>query len=69
MGRSGEGEGSEEGLSEEELAGERATELPARHGMSAIGDIAIPLDPHLAADALLGQEEPDVADAEDSEEE
>jgi len=49
----------EEGLSEEELAGEEATELPARQAMSAIGDIAIPLDPHLAADALLGQDAPD----------
>lgn len=47
----------EEGLSDEELAQEEATELPERQAMSAIGDIAIPLDPHLAADALLGQEE------------
>lgn len=44
----------EEGLSEEELAGEEATELPARQAMSSIGDVSIPLDPHEAADALLG---------------
>ena len=43
----------EEGLSEEELAGEEATELPARQAMSVIGDVAIPLDPNLAADVLL----------------
>jgi hypothetical protein len=49
----------EEGLSEEELAGEEATELPARQAMSSIGDVAIPLDPHEAADALLGQDDPD----------
>ncbi len=47
----------EEGLSEEELAGEEATELPARQAMSSIGDISIPLDPHEAADALLGQDD------------
>jgi hypothetical protein len=47
----------EEGLSEEELAGEEATELPARQAMSAIGDVSIPLDPHEAADALLGQDD------------
>ena len=49
----------EEGLSEEELAGEEATELPARQAMSSIGDVSIPLDPHEAADALLGQDDPD----------
>jgi hypothetical protein len=54
----------EEGLSEEELAGEEATELPARQAMSSIGDVSIPLDPHEAADALLGQDDPD-GDAED----
>jgi hypothetical protein len=50
-------EPEEEGLSEEELAGEEATELPARQAMSSIGDVSIPLDPHEAADALLGQED------------
>jgi hypothetical protein len=49
----------EEGLSEEELAGEEATELPARQAMSSIGDISIPFDPHEAADALLGQDDAD----------
>ena len=47
----------EEGLSEEELAGEEARELPARQAMSSIGDVSIPLDPHEAADALLGQDD------------
>ena len=47
----------EEGLSDEELEGEEATELPARQAMSSIGDISIPLDPHEAADALLGQDD------------
>jgi len=54
----------EEGLSEEELAGEEATELPARQAMSSIGDVSIPLDPHEAADALLGQDAAD-GDADD----
>ena len=49
----------EEGLSDEELAGEEATELPARQAMSSIGDVSIPLDPHEAADALLGQDDAD----------
>ena len=49
----------EEGLSEEELAGEEATELPARQAMSSIGDVTIPLDPDMAVDALLGQDAPD----------
>jgi hypothetical protein len=47
-----------EGLSEEELAREAATELPARQAMSAIGDISVPLDPESAADALLGGTDP-----------
>ena len=56
----------EEGLSEEELAGEEATELPARQAMSSIGDVSIPLDPHEAADALLGgSDPPDHADGPD----
>jgi len=46
-----------EGLSEEELAEHVGVELPERQAMSAIGDIAIPLDPDLAAEALLAQEE------------
>jgi len=47
------------GLSDEELAGHQVTRLPDREAMSVIGDIAIPLDPERAADALLGQDAPD----------
>jgi hypothetical protein len=47
----------EEGLSEEELAREEGSELPARQAMSAIGDISVPLDPASAADALLGHDD------------
>ena len=43
-------------LSEDELTAQWATELPARQAMSAIGDIAIPLDPDMAADVLLAQD-------------
>jgi hypothetical protein len=46
-----------EGLTEEELAEHEGVELPERQAMSAIGDIAIPLDPDMAADALLAQDE------------
>ena len=49
----------EEGLSDEALAGQEATEVPAPHAMPATGDVAIPLDPDMAADALLGQDEPE----------
>jgi len=56
------GDHLEDGLSEAELAQEAATELPARQAMSAIGDIAIPLDPDMAADALLGQDKPGEVD-------
>jgi hypothetical protein len=52
-------EPKDEGLSEEELAGEEATALPARQAMSSIGDVSIPLDPHEAAAALLGQDDAD----------
>ena len=51
------GERTYEGLSEEELAAERATELPARQAMSSIGDVSIPFDPHAAADVLLGDDQ------------
>ncbi len=53
-------------LSEEELTAEEATELPARQAMSAIGDIAIPLDPDMAADVLLAQEALDDAEGDAS---
>jgi hypothetical protein len=49
----------EEGLSAEALAGHEATEVPAPHAMPATGDVAIPLDPDMAAAALLGQDEPE----------
>jgi len=48
----------EEGLSDEALAGLEPTEVPAP-AMPATGDVAIPLDPDMAADALLGQDEPE----------
>ena len=57
-GREPSDEQSEE-LSEEELAEHEIAELPDREAMSVIGDIAIPLDPDMAAEALLGQDEPE----------
>jgi len=48
----------EEGLSEEELEGHDVEELPDREAMSVIrGDVTIPLDPDIAADVLLDQDE------------
>jgi hypothetical protein len=43
----------EDELSEEELEAHEGTQLPDREAMSVIGDVAIPLDPNLAADVLL----------------
>jgi hypothetical protein len=43
----------EDELSEEELEAHEVTPLPDREAMSVIGDVAIPLDPNLAADVLL----------------
>lgn len=58
----------EEGLSEEELEGHDVEELPDREAMSVIrGDVTIPLDPDIAADVLLDQDDGDDADAEGSE--
>ena len=55
----------DEGLSDEELEGHDVEELPDREAMSVIrGDVTIPLDPDIAADVLLDQD-----DGEDSEEE
>jgi len=48
-------EPADEELSEADLAMQEGAELPARQAMSAIGDIAIPLDPGLAAEVLLAQ--------------
>jgi hypothetical protein len=49
----------EDELSEEELEAHDVAELPDREAMSVIGDVTIPLDPDMAADALLGQDAPD----------
>ena len=47
-----------EGLSEEELEGHDVEELPDREAMSVIrGDVTIPLDPDIAADVLLDQDD------------
>ena len=48
----------DEGLSEEELEGHDVEELPDREAMSVIrGDVTIPLDPDIAADVLLDQDD------------
>jgi len=49
----------EDELSEEQLEAHEIAHLPDREAMSVIGDIAIPLDADMAADALLGQDEPE----------
>ena len=49
-------ESRHDGLSDEELEGHEVEELPDREAMSVIrGDVAIPLDPDIAADVLLDQ--------------
>ena len=49
-----------EELSEEELAGHDVEPLPDREAMSVIrGDVTIPLDPDIAADVLLSQDDGD----------
>ena len=54
----------EDGLSEEELEGHDVEELPDREAMSVIrGDVTIPLDPDIAADVLLDQDDGDGEDA------
>ena len=61
-----EGRQREEGLSEEELEGHDVEELPDREAMSVIrGDVTIPLDPDIAADVLLDQDDGEPA-ADDS---
>ena len=48
----------DDGLSEEELDGHDVQELPDREAMSVIrGDVTIPLDPDIAADVLLDQDD------------
>jgi hypothetical protein len=57
----------DEGLSDEELEGHDVEELPDREAMSVIrGDVTIPLDPDIAADVLLDQEDGDDSDEDDS---
>ncbi len=58
-GKSGDGpEGEdprERELSEEELVGEQGDQLPDRTALSSLSaDVAIPIDPALAADVLAG---------------
>ena len=61
-----EGRQRDEGLSEEELDGHDVEELPDREAMSVIrGDVTIPLDPDIAADVLLDQDDGEPA-ADDS---
>ena len=58
---------SDDGLSEEELDGHDVEELPDREAMSVIrGDVTIPLDPDIAADVLLDQDDGEDADEDDS---
>ena len=53
----------DDGFSEEELAGHDVEELPDREAMSVIrGDVTIPLDPDIAADVLLDQDDGEGAD-------
>ena len=49
----------EAGLSEEELAGHDVEPLPDREAMSVLrsADVVIPLDPDIAADVLLTQDD------------
>ena len=62
---SDEREPPDEGLSEEELEGHDVQELPDREAMSVIrGDVTIPLDPDIAADVLLDQDDGDEDDGE-----
>ena len=53
---SGHSEDDEE-LTQEELEAHRVEELPDREAMSVIGDVAIPLDPDVAADVLLAPDD------------
>ena len=53
-GETGEGLELEEGLSEEELALQHAQVIPDRAALSTVNaDVAIPVNPALAADVLL----------------
>ena len=51
-------EPSDDGFSEEELEGHEVEDLPDREAMSILRpDVTIPLDPDVAADVLLDQED------------
>ena len=51
--------GQPEELPDEELDAERAGPLPDREALSVLGaDVAIPLDPSIAAEVLSGEPEP-----------
>jgi hypothetical protein len=53
----------ENGLSEDELERHEVEHLPDREAMSVIrGDVTIPLDPDIAADVLLDQDDGDAED-------
>lgn len=54
------GKDREEGLSEEELEAQEGSPLDDREALSIVqGDVSIPLDPGVAADVLLDQDEPE----------
>lgn len=47
-------------LTNEELEGERAGELPDREALSVLdANVAIPVDPSIAADVLSGEDPPE----------
>jgi hypothetical protein len=47
-------------ISEEELAAERGSQLPDREALSVLdANVAIPADPSIAAEVLLGGEPPE----------
>jgi hypothetical protein len=53
-----------DGIAEEKLEAERGGPLPDREALSLLGaDVAIPLDPSIAADVLSGEPEPTVEDS------
>jgi hypothetical protein len=51
-------------ISEEELAAERGSQLPDREALSVLdANVAIPADPSIAAEVLLGGEPPEANSA------
>jgi hypothetical protein len=54
-------------LSEEELEAERGDELPDREALTVLdGNVAIPVDPSIAADVLAGEDPPEADRPEDA---